>query len=242
MDQVNERPLYLQVRDNLARMITSGEWEPGMKLPSERDLSRQLGISRMTIRQATSVLEEEGLLYRVQGKGTFVAKPKVEVDARDLISFTSSMLRKGIVPSAQVLELARIPASRKIASALGIDVGQWVYHVRRLRLGNNVPMVIENSYFPCERCPGLENFDLSATSIYHLLQEEFGICPHTVYQSLEPVLATEEEARILAVEAGFPLMLITRRAYTAEGVPVEFAKDLYRGDCSRFVSKMELDG
>ncbi|MGQ9593920.1 MAG: GntR family transcriptional regulator [Anaerolineae bacterium] len=238
--QEGDRPLYVQVQDSLAHLITSGEWQPGMKLPSERDLSQQLSVSRVTVRQAIAALEEDGLLYRIHGKGTFVAKPKIELDARDLISFTSGMQRRGIVPSAKVLEFSRVPASRKVAAALQIEVGQQVYHIRRLRLGNNIPTVIEKCYFPYALCKGLERFDLSTASIYRVLHDELGVQLRHVRQTLEPVLATEEEAAILHVEPGFPLMLVTRVAYTDGEVPVEYGKALYRGDCSRFVSELHL--
>ena len=234
------RPLYVQVQANLAKFITSGEWAPGMKIPSERDLSRILGVSRVTVRQAIAVLVEDGLLYRVHGKGTFVAKPKIEVDARDLISFTSSMLRRGIQPSARVLEFSRIPASRGVAEALNVEVGHQVYLVRRLRLANNLPLVIERSYFPADLCAGMEKADLATVSIRRLLCDQMGISLKRVHQSLEAVVATEEEARLLAVPPGFPLMLIIRLGYDAKGQVVEYSKDLYRGDCSRFISELEL--
>lgn len=237
--QKTSRPLYLQVQENLGRLITSGEWQPGTKLSSERELSQQLDVSRVTVRQAISALAEAGLLYRVHGKGTFVAKPKIEVDARDLISLTSSMLRRGICPSTHVLDFSRTPASRQVAEALDAEVGHQVYRVRRLRLANNMPFAIELSYFPCDLYSGLEAVDLATVSIRRLC-EEMGIRLKRVYQTLEAVVATEEEARILAVEPGFPLMLIERRGYDAEGQAVEFSKDLYRGDCSCFISDLEL--
>lgn len=233
------RPLYIQVKENLAKLITSGEWPPGIKLASERELTDQLGVSRVTVRNAIQALEEDGLVYRVHGKGTFVAKPKMEMNVHDLISFTSSMLRRGIQPSARVLEFSRIPAGRKVADALEVELGHQVYRVRRLRLANNLPLVIELSFFPRDLCSRLEEVDLAAASIYHVLYEEMGIQCKKVHQSLEAAAATEEEAEILAVEPGFPLMLVERLSYNADGRVVEFAKDLYRGDCSRFISDLE---
>jgi GntR family transcriptional regulator len=234
-----QRPLYVQVQENLAKLITSGEWQPDTKLPSERDLSRQIGVSRMTVRQAILALEEDGLLYRAHGVGTFVARPRIEVDAQDLISFTASMLQRGIRPSARVLDFSRVPASRKVARALDVEVAHQVYRVHRLRFANNLPLAIELSFFPCERCPGLEEVDLATTSIRHLF-EKMDIRLKRVHQTLEAVRATQEEAQILEVEPGFPLMLIERRGYDAAGQVVEFSKDRFRGDCSRFISDLEL--
>lgn len=233
------RPLYIQVKENLAKLIISGEWPPGIRLASERELTDQLGVSRVTVRNAIQALEEDGLVYRVHGKGTFVAKPKMEMNAHDLISFTSSMLRRGNQPSAQVLEFSRISASRKVAKALEVELGHQVYRVRRLRRANNLPLVIELSFFPRDLCSRLEEVDLAAVSIYHVLYEEMGIQCRKVHQSLEAVAATEEEAQILEVETGFPLMLVERLCYNTDGRVIEFAKDLYRGDCSRFISDLE---
>ena len=236
---MSERPLYVQVQENLAKLITSGEWQPEIKIPSERDLCQQIGVSRVTIRQAIQVLEEDGLLCRIQGKGTFVTKPKIEIDSRELVSFTASMSKRGIRPIGRVLDFGRIPANRHVARALGIELATRVYRVRRLRFANSLPLTIELAFFPCDRCSGLEEVDLATTSIHRLL-EDMGIQIKTAYQTLEAVAATPEEAEILNVEPGFPLMLIQRRGFDVEGQAVEFSKDLFRGDCSRFVSNLQL--
>jgi GntR family transcriptional regulator len=236
---IDQRPLYVQVRENLGRLITSGEWKPDTRLPSERDLSSQIGVSRATLRQAIQLLLEDGLLYSIHGKGNFVAKPKIEIDTRDLISFTYSMSQRGIQPSASVLDLSRIPASRKVAQALEVEVAHQVYRVHRVRFANALPLAIELSYFPCDRCPGLEDVDLTKVSIRHLFEEK-GIRLERVYQTLQAVSATEDEAGILHVKNGFPLMLIERLGYDAAGNAVEFSKDLFRGDCSRFISDLKM--
>jgi len=197
------RLLYIQVQENLAKLITSGEWKPDTQIPSERNLSSQIGVSRVTVRQAIQALEQDGLLHRVQGKGTFVARPKIELNARDLISFTESMSQRGICPSARVLGFDRVPASRRVARSLGVEVAHQIYRVHRLRFANNLPLVIELAYFCCERCPGLEDVDLATTSIRQLFKD-MNIQLKRMYQTLEAVKATQEEARLLEVEPGFP--------------------------------------
>jgi GntR family transcriptional regulator len=234
-----QRLLYVQVQENLAKLITSGEWQPDTRILSERKLSEQIGVSRVTVRQAIRALEQDGLLYRIQGKGTFVAKPHIEADSRDLISFTSSMTRRGIRPSGRVLGFDRVPASREVARALEIDVAQQVYRVHRLRFGNSLPLLIELSFFSCEKCPGLEEVDLATTSIRSML-ENMGIYVERVSQTLRAVAATPGEAQLLDVEPGFPLMLVERVAFDAGGDALEYSKDRYRGDCSRFLSDLSL--
>ena len=237
-----ERALYLQIVDSLVAKIEAGELAPGDKLPSERDLSKQLQVSRMTVRHAMNALYLRGVLHRERGRGTFIAEPKLEEPTNILFSFSESMLRKGIVPGALLLCLQRIPATRSVSEDLQVDLGQDVYYVNRLRLANEEPMVIEHSYFPAARCPGLEKHDLETQSIYSILESVYGISLAQASQSYEPTVANEEESNLLKIPLGAPLMLVRRTAFDTQGRPVEHAKDLYRGDRSRFVSKMIFRG
>jgi GntR family transcriptional regulator len=243
-DEVSARlhiPIYVQIRDALAERIRSGELPPGTQIPSERTLAQQYGVSRMTVRQAIADLVNAGLAKRLQGNGTYVAEPKVEQVLNPLLSFTEQMRRRGIAPGARLIDVSVIEAHRKLGEALALSVGERVYRIIRLRTGNNQPMVLETSYFPCRDCPGIDRFDLERRSIYRILEEEYGIRLVRAVQSLEPTIANEVESRLLGVEQGAPLLLIERTAYSELDKPVEYAKDLYRGDRSRFVMSMSLD-
>lgn len=233
-------PLYIQIQEYLTEKIESGELLPGDKIPSERELSEQLGVSRMTVRQALTSLVLEGRLKRIQGAGTFVAEPKIEHELNLLISFSESAFRKGIKVSSKLLELEKIPANKSLARKLGLSIAQQVYRMIRVRFGNNMPVLLERSYFPHHRCPGLEKFDLEKLSVYRILMEEYGISFARMRQALEPVAANEFEAEVLQVSVGSPLMLVERLTFDAEDVPVEYAKDIYRGDRSRFISEMAI--
>jgi len=190
----------------------------------------------MTVRQGVTAMVSEGRLVRVQGSGTFVAEQKLEQELN--LSFSESSSRRGIEVSSTLLECTQLPANSGLAGKLDLHVGQQLYRVIRLRFGNKVPMVLERSYFPSHRCPGLEQYDLENRSIYHLLVSEYGISFSFMRQSLEPVAADETEARVLQVPFGSPLMLVERVTFDAHGTPIEYAKDIYRGDKSRFVSEM----
>lgn len=233
-------PIYIQIQEYFTDRIESGELVAGEQIPSERELAEQFGVSRMTVRQALSTLVLEGRLERIQGRGTFVAVPKVEHEVDFLISFTENSLRKGIRPGAKLLELERLPADRRLAQILNRRLGDPVYRVVRLRFGNNVPMVLERSYFPYDRCPDLEKFDIENRSIFHILKEEYGVSFDRMRQSLEPVGADEFEAEMLNVGVGSPLMLVERVTLDTDGLPVEYAKDIYRGDRSRFISEVAI--
>lgn len=239
---MNQRfvPIYLQIQEYFADKIQCGGLVPGEQIPSERELAEQFGVSRMTVRQALTALVLEGRLERIQGRGTFVAAPKVEHEVDFLISFTENSLRKGIRPGAKLLELERLPADRRLAQILNLRLGDPVYRVVRLRFGNNVPMVLETSYFPYHRCPDLERFDMENRSIFHILKEEYGVCFDRMRQSLEPVAANDFEAEMLNVPVNSPLMLVERVTFDAGGLPVEYAKDIYRGDRSRFISEVAI--
>jgi len=236
----NFLPKYVQIQDHLTGLIETNKLHPGDLVPSERELSDRFGVSRMTARHALTSLVTYGLLVRIQGKGTFVAAPKVEHDIGSLVSFTESSLRRGIKPSGRLLKFETVEAGESLAQTLKLNLGQPVYLLIRVRYGNNVPMVLEKCYFPCHRCPGIERFNLEQSSIYQIWRDEYGIAFGKMRQTLEPVAADELESESLHVPIGSPLMLVERISYDTEGQPVEFAKDVHRGDRTRFVSELMI--
>jgi GntR family transcriptional regulator len=230
-------PLYAQIADGLILRIQHGELAPGTRLPSERELSRQLGVNRMTLRQALQVLEDQGLLIRRQGDGTYVARPRIERAAGRLFPFTHGIRRRGYTPGARVVYFERRTAEATIARALNLPVGAWIYYSHRLRLINREPVMLERFALPLERFPTIERFDFTVRSIYEIMSTEYGVTISRARQSLEPVIATAYEAELLGVEAGAPLMLERRVTLDQKGLAVEYTKDLYRGDRFRFVTE-----
>ncbi len=236
-----DKPLYLQVREYLAEQIFRGELAPDSKLPSERELSRALDISRMTVRRAITELVNEGLLNRRHGSGTYVAKPRVSYEAHELVSYTQAMRARGISVGSQLLEFSQVVASRRLAEQLQVEIGHVLYHVARLRLANRVPTVLERSFLSTERTPGLEEYDLEKTSIYDLLLAAYGVRIGRVTQTIEAVTASDIVAKQLRVDDGFPLLMITRTIYRAQDSrPVVYSQDLLRSDYARIC--LELEG
>ncbi len=225
-----------QIEDWLADAIAAGRLAPGDRLPTEQHLAAWLGVSRMTLRHALSELAKRGLVTRTVGRsgGTFVAEPKLEQDLTVLAGFSERLRMHGLVAGARVLAAAEIPASPTASAALEIEVGDPVYEVRRLRLAGGEPILIEHSLFPAQHCPGLLGYRLDG-SLYELLEERFGLRPHRAKESLEPVTAGVREAEALGVPEGAPLMLVERTAYSSTGLPLEFARDLFRGDRTKVV-------
>jgi GntR family transcriptional regulator len=225
-----------QIEDWLTDAIAAGHLSPGDRLPTEHDLAAWLGVSRMTLRHALSELAQRGLVTRTVGRGggTFVAEAKLEQDLTTLAGFSAQLRRHGKVAGARVLAAAEIPASAAAAAALELPDGDPVIEVRRIRLADGKPMVIEHSLFPAALCPGLLESRLDG-SLYELLEDKYGLRPHRARESLEPVIAGVREAEALEVEEGAPLMLVERTAYSVSGRPLEFARDLFRGDRTRVV-------
>ena len=231
-------PLYVQIADVLLDRIESGKLTPGDRLPSERELSERLDVNRLTLRRALRTLEVQGLLVRRQGSGTYIAAPKIERQAGQLVPFTQNMQRRGYTPGARVVLLERRPAEAWVAQELKLSVSAPVYYVHRLRSVNQEPVLLERFMVPAECFPEFESFDLAGRSLYEIMQTEYGISVDRARQSLEPVVATEYEAKLLGVKPGAPLMLERRLTVDQDDRPVEHGKDLYRGDRFRFITEI----
>jgi GntR family transcriptional regulator len=231
-------PLYVQIAEGILDRIESGELTPGDRLPPERELSRMLGVNRVTLRQALHVLESQGLLTRRQGRGTYVAEPKIERQAGGLFSFTRGVRRRGLTPGARLVTFEEQPVEASLARELNLPLAAPVYFILRIRTVNQEPVLLERYTIPMRRFPDLGRFDLEARSVFEILETEYQAPLSRARQSLEPVVASEYEAKLLEIELGAPLMLERRLSFDAQGEPVEHGRDLYRGDRFRFVTEI----
>jgi GntR family transcriptional regulator len=209
---------YAQIIAQIEQAIADGELAPGDRLPPERALAEEHGVSRMTVRQALQSLESRGLLRRSIGRngGSFVARPKVERDLGTFTGLSEQLARQGVAAGARVLS-AR-------ATHDGVEVV-------RVRLADGEPFALERSLFP-ERFAHLLELDLTG-SLYELLGND---APVRSVERIEPVLAGEDEAAALGLRVGAPLMLVDRVAYDDAGEVVETARDVFRGDRTRIVA------
>ncbi|MDB4896812.1 MAG: GntR family transcriptional regulator [Firmicutes bacterium] len=231
-------PLYFQIKTRLLELIENGQFKPGDQVPSERELTERFSVSRMTARQALTELESQGYLYRIQGKGTFVATPKLEQPLAGLTSFTEDMRRRGLAPGARVLTAQEAPAGKKAAKLLGIAETATIFRLERLRLADGEPMALETSHIPVALCPGLLEADFRDQSLYRILAERCDTRLVKADQSLEAVPATAYDAEMLHVREGTPLLLMERVSRDASDKPVEFVRSLYRGDRYRFTTEL----
>lgn len=234
-----------EVRDALVAQMHRGEIRPGQQLPSERDLCVALGVSRTTLREALDLLEADGLIDRVHGSGTFAREPRISFDVSVLVSFTQGVLDKGRVPGAELLSSAKVKASRAgglVTRELNLADADFVWQIVRLRTANEAPVALEHSWFPVALAPGLGDDDLERSSIYALLAQRYGLTLVSAEQRLEAVVASEDDAELLDCLPGDPLMRVTRTAVTADGTPVEFARDLYLPQRTSFHTRAGIAG
>lgn len=216
---------YVRVRDYLRSMVTH-ELGVGDPIPSERLLCEQFGVSRMTVRQAVDALVVEGLLVREQGRGTFVAPTKLDLEVR-LASFGEEMQRRGMVPSSRVLAAEVVQATPDVADALDLLPGERVYFLYRVRYADGEPMAIEQSWLPVRLAPGL--FDGGVPeSIYGQLRRR-GLEPDWGEDTVAASEADAQDADLLGIDPGKAVLRLSRRTFAGETACV-YSRSAYRAD------------
>jgi GntR family transcriptional regulator len=228
-------PKYYQVKRQLLELTAA--LETGSPVPPERELARSYGTSRTTVRQALAELVVEGRLLRMQGKGTFVAKPKV-AQLLELASYTEGMRAHGLHPQTKILDIGYVTADEQLAALLGIRAGGRALRIHRLRLADGEPMSIDTSHLPARRFPGLRKQLERQMSLYETLRAAYDIHLAEAEETIETVLADPHDAQLLGVDAGLPLLLLSRHAFDVTGEPVEWAQSWYRGDRYKFVTRL----
>ncbi len=228
-------PKYYQVKKQLLDLIET--MPAGSPVPPERALATQFGTSRTTVRQALTEMVVEGRLLRIQGKGTFVAKPKV-AQVLQLTSYTQEMRSHGLHPATRILDVSYINADDQLAELLAIRSGGRVLRIERLRLANGEAMAVETAHLAARRFPGLRRQLERYASLYEALARAYNVRLAEAEASIETVLATPNEARLLAADVGLPLVLHCQHSFDAEGHPVEWVRSLYRGDRYKFVTRL----
>ena len=239
---VPDRRLVEDARRRLLDLINSGALRPGDRLGTERELAARLSVSRSTLRQVLAVLAEGGVVRRVPGRagGTFVAHAKVDRDLSVIVGLPEYLRRQGFVAGTQVLSATMSGADDVAADNLALPTGSLLIDIVRIRLADGIPISLERVQLPAEIFPGLLELPLGG-SIYDLLDAHYGVRPDEVVEHLEVAEASADEAALLAVSPGAPLLAITRISATSAGVPFEFSHDLFRADRTRVTFRTRAD-
>jgi GntR family transcriptional regulator len=218
-------PLYVQLREALRSQIEEQGLRPGDRLPTEVELEARYGVSRSTIRQAVGELEAEGLLRRVQGKGTFVAAPKIQ-HLPVLTSFSELLRSQGHRPSHRLLRSTIVPASPQVAHDLALDEGLPGRHLERLLVADDQPVGVSRTWLPLavlgDHDAYIDRGVHDGGSLYRLLADSSPeLVPNRGTETIQPALAGPEESRLLGCEPGTPLLEIRRCTWTATDLPLE---------------------
>lgn len=220
---------YLKLTKILTELIGNGTYKEGSRLPSERELCRDYGLSRTTVRQAMQELIQGGYVTSIQGRGTFVSKPPIKQDLLRIYSFDDDMRRMGKNPETEVLDFLGITADEKLAKLFGVAIGEPLYRVFRLRAADGEPMLLETNYLLASRFSDLSGEMVKGQSLYNLLMNKYNLKLTLAEETFAPVLLRYMEAKLLCTTSNALGMLVERISYEGNNV-VEFSKSVSPGD------------
>jgi len=230
LDHQSYVPFYQQIVEQVRELDKAGKVKEGERFCSESDVSKQLGISKMPVRQAYQKLRSEGLLVIEKGKRPLIGSGRMPWNFRELRGFSEVMLRRGLVPSARLLSSELGSATGEAAQALRLEDGESVYCIKRLRLVNSEPVAVVTSYLPARIFPGIDKQNIEECSLYEIFEDVYKRKLNWAEESIGAVAAQQEEAAILEAALGSPLLLIRETTYDCERIPIEYSRSLLRGD------------
>jgi len=226
-------PMHTQIREIIRRRVLDGTYPPHSQVPSESQMTEAFSVSRITIRQALGDLQKEGLIFKVAGKGSFVAKPKAFQNLSRLQGFGEAMAPSGYETFSQVLSMRQVAASEMVSRRLQVGLGDAVYEIQRLRYLNREPISVDQSYFPLALGERLAHEDLPTRDIFVILENDFGLHLTHADLQIEAISADEFLARQLRIAEASPLLRIERLTY-ADDKPIDFEFLYFRGDAFQY--------
>jgi len=230
--------LHAQLRDALRARILDGRLVPGAKLPSEAELTAEHGVSRITVRQALGALQAEGLIVKVHGKGAFVSHPKASQSLNQLQGLNEALAMEQHAVSSKRLAWREIKAPSAVARQLRLTAGESVYHLQTLRYLDREPLSVNNSYLPRFLGEKLTRVDFSRRDLIDVFENEGGLKIGEAQLEIGAGLARPQDARLLELEQGAPVLEVGRLLHVAEGGPIHVEWAVYRAD--RFRYKLNL--
>jgi GntR family transcriptional regulator len=233
-------PKYYLIKQQIIDMINREEISENGMVPSERELMGRFGVSRITVRKAITDLVNEGYLYTVQGKGTFVRTDERNRDLVSIMSCTEDIQRMGMVPSKKIICAEVIAADKKRLKRLQLNEGDSVFKLQRVFYADAEPVNYTTTYLPVKLFPGIEQHDFEQESVYQVLEQEYNVKITTATRTLEAVLALDDVAERLEMESGQPVILFRAVTYgimNRRELPIETFKSYYRTDKFKFYIK-----
>lgn len=235
LNHFSSRPLYIQVKEALETWIINALHEgslcPGDRLPSENELSEKLDVSPITIKRALDELRRQGLIYRIQGRGTFVAEQnKIALPLTHLYSLTNLTLEKGMIPGRRTLQISEMEATPRLAERLKIDPSSKVIKLVRLRLMNDIPLGLDTTFLPSPLFPNFIARYEENISLYEMMEKYYGQNIARAQDLISPILLRSTEANLLEVPSGSLAFLFQRLAYNKTDQPLESTKSVIRSD------------
>jgi len=238
LDRESPIPLYYQLKEIFRSWITSGMFDSQKRFPSESELQKRFGVSRMTIRRALSELVSEGFLVREQGRGSFVVQARLQEQLRRLTSFTEDMQLRGFSTTSKILDF-RVTHNKDVAQRMGISEEEELVQLRRLRLVDGEAIAIQNAFIRHRFCPGILKHGLIDGSLYKTLEQGYKLVLGRAVQIVEAKPADDYEAKLLKIKIGQPVLMLQRLTYLAFGEPIEFVQSTYRGDRYKFIVELK---
>lgn len=238
VDKTSAVPYYHQIKEAVKALIAREHLKPGDQLPTEMTLSQDLGVSRLVVHRALRELVSDGLIIRQRGRGTFVAPPRTRGYSvvGPLFSMSESLSRDGLHPQNHILTKEVIPALEMEGGELGLPEGAPVLHLYSLRLVDGLPLAIEDMYLPAARFPALAELDWDNRSVYATLEKMYDAHPQEATDVVVAGSATREEARLLGINKGAPVMRLQRSSVDQQGLPVEFSRVVFHAERYHFVA------
>jgi GntR family transcriptional regulator len=232
LNPASSLPLYSQLEQHLRAQIVNRELEPGVQLPTERELCETFQVSRITVRRAIDDLSRDNLVYSIPGKGTFVSMSQMKEPLSPLSSFSEDMRRRGLQPYSIILQAEITPAEEALARSLSIKPGVEVVHLKRLRkvFPNNVAVAIQSACLPHFRCPNLLRFNLEKRSLYDVLHSEYNLILDRGETTLFARLASPDEGDQLGIKLPAAVLVSKQVTYLKNGEVIEMVDSVFRSD------------
>lgn len=241
INRENPLPLYVQLKEFIIEKVNSDKWKRGEMIPAELDLQKRFNLSRTTVRQAITELVYEGVLERIQGKGTFVAEEKLEPIRPGLTGFTEDMERHGYKVNSIIKEKSFTKPSQEVQRNLNLKSTDKVWKLERIRLVDDIPIGYHETFLNLSATPNvnIEKYDFTSDSLYSSLKNE-GIQWGDSDETLEAKIPSEKYANIFKIDTSVPVLKVERLVRLHDGTPYEYSNMVYRSDRYKYNIKLRV--